>query len=278
MQVSWQDFIPQHLLSRILGCLANCQVPWLKNWGIKTFIDHYGVNMDEAAESDYRQFANFNAFFTRQLAPHARPIDPNPNAIISPADGMISEIGMLQDEQILQAKGQYYSLNTLLANDAKSVANFRNGHFCTAYLSPKDYHRVHMPFDGKLVAMTYVPGKLYSVNQASVQSIDQVFARNERLICLFDTACGPMAVILVGAMIVAGIHTAWHGPVAPQQDRRIQRWCYRDNPITLARGDEVGHFQLGSTVIVLLPKAIRWDETLRANSPLQMGQVIGLKS
>jgi len=230
--------------------------------------------MSEAKVEDYREFKTFNDFFTRELKKEARVIADNTQGFISPADGCISECGYLQKDQLLQAKGAYFNVHDLCGS--KEIgALFENGAFLTAYLSPKDYHRFHMPVTGKLTDMIYVPGKLYSVNKASVNQVSNLFARNERVVCVFDTEIGKVAVIAVGAMIVGSISMNWHGIVAPGK-RVIQKWDYRDYPVFLARGQEMGHFRLGSTVIVLTEKdALKWHEACVADKPLRMGEEIG---
>lgn len=266
--------MPQLSLSRLMGWFANCRRLWFKNWAIKTFSQHFGVDLSEAQIEDYQAFSNFNEFFTRKLKPGARPIDPKPNAIISPADGVVSELGQLNLEVILQAKGKYFSVGSLL-NDEVAAQQFKNGSFLTTYLSPKDYHRFHMPCDGRLVEMRYIPGRLFSVNDGSVAAIDRLFARNERVVCMFESEFGSFAYVAVGAMIVGSIATAWHGVVNPGHNNKPQVWSYRDKEMHLKRGDECGYFQLGSTVILLFPKdSVTWESSLASHSELKMGQLI----
>lgn len=269
---SWQqNCIPQHLLSRLMGKLANAKLGKLTQWGIKQFIAHYNVNMDEASISDYSQFETFNDFFTRELKPGARVISPEKNCVVSPVDGCISEVGIIEKNQLLQAKGTYFSLENL-CGDSNVAAHFENGSFLTAYLSPKDYHRFHMPFGGQLLKMRYMPGKLYSVNVSSVENVPGLFAKNERVICLFETAIGKMAVIPVGAMIVGSILMNWHGIVAPGSH---YHWDYASQPHFFEKGDELGHFRLGSTVIVLFEKnRLSWDAQLTAGKSLKLGDII----
>jgi phosphatidylserine decarboxylase len=272
-----QQLLPQHALSRLVGRLAECRVTWLKNFLISRFIKAYGVNMQEAQEEAPEAYANFNAFFTRPLKDGLRPLPADPRSIVLPADGAISAIGRIEEDSIFQAKGKSFSLKALIGGDESWAQRFRNGHFATVYLSPKDYHRVHMPFGGLLRECVYVPGDLYSVNQTTAENIDGLFARNERAVCLFDSDAGPMAVILVGAMIVAGIETVFAGHVAPA-GRELRRTHYIDiaHPVRLERGAELGRFKLGSTAIVLFgPDAIAWDESLRTGSATQMGQRFG---
>jgi phosphatidylserine decarboxylase len=272
-----QKLLPQHLLSRLLGRLAECRSFWLKNLLIKRFIAAYGVDMQEAAEPSPEAYANFNAFFTRALRDGLRPLPEAPGVIACPADGSISAIGRIDDDSIFQAKGKRFSLKALLGGDELWSQRFRNGNFATIYLSPKDYHRVHMPYGGVLREFVYVPGELYSVNQTTAENIDGLFARNERAVCLFDTDAGPMAVVLVGAMIVAGIETVFAGHVAPA-GRELRRTHFTDlaTPLRLERGAELGRFKLGSTAIVLFGEgAIAWDPKLETASATRMGQPIG---
>ena len=272
-----QHLLPQHLLSRVTGWLAANRSPWLKNFLIQRFATHFDVDMSEAANPDLRSYDNFNDFFTRPLRPDARPVTSAEEVIISPADGAISQLGDIQQGRIFQAKNQGFTVEELLGGDCTRAEAFHQGKFATIYLAPRDYHRVHMPLDGKLSAETYIPGDLYSVNQTTTENVPRLFARNERLACYFDTDAGPMAVVLVGAMIVAGIETVWSGQVAPPP-RRAKKVSYRELPdaVTLKRGEEMGRFKLGSTVILLFPaQACDWKPGLAANSPLRLGEELG---
>lgn len=268
-----QYLLPHHLLSRVTGKLANSQA--LSNLLIKPFIKRYGVDLSESRVKDINEFTNFNEFFTRDLEPGARPIATDPDSLISPADGVISQLGDIDNNLILQAKNHQFSLESLLAGDFENASRFYRGKFITVYLSPKDYHRVHMPLKGRLVSTTYIPGRLFSVNQTTTEYVPGLFARNERLVCQFDTAVGQMAVILVGAMIVAGIETVWSGQIAPDSGRHIQKTECRDT-ITLDKGDELGRFKLGSTVILLLPEdTVTFAAELTAGSGIRMGAALG---
>lgn len=269
-----QHLLPQHLLSRMVGALAQCRTPWLKNLLIRRFCQHYHVDMSEALEPSPEAYEHFNAFFTRALKPDARPLDPTPGALLSPADGTISQLGKIEHGRIFQAKGRSYGLTTLLGGDCQRAEPFINGTFATIYLSPRDYHRVHMPLTGTLRESIYIPGDLYSVNGTTTDGVDNLFARNERLVTIFDTEAGPMAMVLVGAMIVAGIETVWQGQVAPRprQPLILDRF---DNPSPprLEKGSEMGRFKLGSTVILLFPEGrTHWLERLGAGSPVRMGE------
>lgn len=269
--IAFQYLVPQHALSRCVGWFADCEIPAVKNFLIKHFINHFNVNMAEAAEPDYRKYQSFNQFFTRALTTDARPLVEG-KVVISPADGAISELGNMVEGRILQAKGQTYTALELLAGQTRLADHFRDGVFTTVYLSPRDYHRVHAPVAGTLCDMIYVPGDLFSVNQTTANLVPRVFARNERLITVFDTDIGKVAVILVGAMIVAGIETAWSGQVAPHTRKAVTLFEKNPSPVTLAKGDELGRFKLGSTVILLFEKnRVRLDTNLGAGTPVRMG-------
>ncbi|MBI5447631.1 MAG: phosphatidylserine decarboxylase [Gammaproteobacteria bacterium] len=266
--------LPQHAISRWAGRLAHAKTPFVKNALIRSFVRRYPINMVEAAEPNLDAYASFNDFFTRTLKPEARPLDLREDSILSPADGTISEIGDIENNTLIQAKGRYFDLDQLLGQQTYLSALFQNGKFATIYLAPSDYHRVHMPLAGQLRDMIYVPGRLFSVNFKSSQHIPQLFARNERVIAIFDTVAGPMAMILVGAMIVASIHTQWAGQVAPSSLRTITVRKYTD--VTLEKGQEMGYFSLGSTVIVLFgPQKTQWNPGLQTLSTLKMGESIG---
>ena len=277
--IFFQHLVPQHLLSRCTGWLAELEHPvWLKNWVIGVFIRHVKVDMAEALEPDHEAYANFTAFFTRPLQEGARPIAAAD--IVCPADGAISQLGGIHSGRIFQAKGQDYSALELLGGDPEWAARFAGGTFATIYLSPRDYHRVHMPVAGRLLASTYVPGDLYSVNTVTAQHVERLFARNERLVCYFDTQFGPMAMILVGAMVVAGIETVWGGQVAPPP-KTPQSLSYTGLPesVELAKGEEMGRFKLGSTVILLFPEgAIEWDARYAAGSATRLGEALADKA
>ena len=274
--ILFQNIVPQHLLSRCTGFLAGLRHPeWLKNWLIRQFIQHFDVDMSEAVEPDYTRYACFNEFFTRPLRDGARPLAAAD--ILCPADGAISQSGEIANGLLFQAKGRYFSAEDLLGGDEARAAQFQGGQFATIYLSPKDYHRVHMPVAGRLTGTCYIPGDLFSVNAVTADNVDRLFARNERLVCYFDTAQGPMAMILVGAMIVAGIETVWSGQVAPPPKRAVSV-DYEDLPqaVELAKGDEMGRFMLGSTVILLFPEgAMSFDEPYLAGAATRMGEALG---
>ncbi|MEX6501485.1 archaetidylserine decarboxylase [Pseudomonas zhanjiangensis] len=273
-----QYLLPHHLLSRLIGFAAECRIDAFKNRLISWFIKRYGVDMSEAQVETPSAFEHFNAFFTRALKDGARPLDSTPGAILCPADGTVSQLGTIEHGRVFQAKGHSFSVVELLGGDSERAAPFMGGEFATIYLSPKDYHRVHMPLAGTLREMVYVPGRLFSVNQTTAENVPELFARNERAVCLFDTERGPMAVVLVGAMIVASIETVWAGLVTPPK-RVLKTFRYDEAaraPITLDTGAEMGRFKLGSTAIVLFgPNQVQWAEGLAANGSVRMGQCLG---
>ncbi|MFB2539217.1 MULTISPECIES: archaetidylserine decarboxylase [unclassified Acinetobacter] len=268
--VQAQKRIPQHQLSRLVGKVAESEQPLLKNAVIFAFKQKYGIDLSIAEAEKIGQYGSFNAFFTRALKDGERPIDSNTTAVTSPADGAISQIGQIEQGQIFQAKGHQFSVQQLIA-DSQLAEPFQNGAFATVYLSPKDYHRVHMPFSGKLTETLYVPGELFSVNQTTAENIPALFARNERMVCLFDTELGRMAVVLVGAMIVAGIETVATGKVKPSGNLELQH-----HDMLLEKGDELGRFYLGSTAIVLFEQdKVQWADELKEGSKVVMGKAIG---
>lgn len=263
-----QRALPQHALSRFVGTLAQSDRPWISRPFIRAFARAYGIDLAEAACTDLDGYASFNAFFTRALKPGARPPDPDPNAILCPADGVVSQCGPISGDRLLQAKGTHYSLRSLLG---RSAPEYIDGTFATIYLAPRDYHRVHLPVTGRLVRTTAIPGELFSVNARTEAAITDLFCRNERLVCEFATAHGPMAVVLVGAMIVASIETVWGGPPSPYRQTRVDPW-----DLAFDRGAEIGRFLLGSTVIVCLPPgAMRIDHGIQPGRSVRMGQRIG---
>lgn len=268
-----QYLLPHHLLSRGVGVLAESRWPLIKNTFINVFSSMFPINMSEALEENPLAYASFNDFFTRALKPGARPIAET--GIACPADGAVSQLGTIQDELIFQAKGHHYTLTQLLGGDESRAAPFRHGEFATIYLSPRDYHRVHMPFSGTLREMVYVPGKLFSVNQRTSEHVPALFARNERVVAIFDTDLGPMAMVLVGAMIVASIETVWAGLVTPPKRHLnvTQYGAQAQRETVLARGEEMGRFKLGSTVIMLFPEGkVHWREGLAPGSSVRMGE------
>lgn len=266
--------LPQHLLAAGMYRIARSTRPWLKDLLITRISRRYGMNLAEAEKEDLAAYPSLNAFFTRSLKPEARPLASG--MLVSPADGRVSQIGAAHGESLLQAKGHEFDLLALLAGDKHKTAEFRDGLFATIYLSPKDYHRVHIPFAGILESMVFVPGRLFSVSEATTQLVPGLFARNERVICHFDTAIGPMAVILVGAIFVGSMETVWHGEVRGESGQPT-RWVYRgEERRPFDAGDEIGRFNMGSTVIVLLPKGTAaWETVIGPGSAVRLGQAIG---
>ena len=272
-----QYIMPKHSLTSFAGWLADMKSPFIKNALIQYFIRKYDVNMSEAREENPEKYASFNAFFIRQLKPNCRPIAPT--GIISPVDGCISEIGHIKQGLLLQAKGHVYSIQELLACDDERSATFNAGLFTTLYLSPKDYHRVHMPIDATLKEMIYVPGQLFSVQPATARMVPKLFARNERLVVFFESAVGPMAMVLVGATIVGAIGTSWHGDI--KRGQTLQHFIYPPdtNPQTaLSKAQEMGYFKLGSTVILLFADSTRlqWRQGLHAGDKIRFGESLGI--
>ncbi len=267
-----QQFIPQQKLSRAAGRLASSRHPLVKKAFIRSFAKAYGVSLDEYERQSFNAYESFNDFFTRELKDEARPIDATDNGIVSPADGVISQLGQIEEAKLLQAKGRYYEIGQLLAN-TDDGDYFADGSFATVYLAPSNYHRVHMPFAGTLTTTRYVPGTLFSVNNSTAANVPDLFARNERLVCMFDTDYGKAAVIMVGAMIVAGIETVATGKITRTKDIQEQQ-----HDMKLEKGDELGRFYLGSTAIVILPKAAKadWQENMSANTKVEMGELLGL--
>lgn len=272
-----QYLLPQHLLSAGMYRLARCRWRPVKELFISSFIRHYRVDMLLARVTDYHAYTSFNEFFTRALKPEARPIASGAELVICPIDGAVSQIGTINDTAIFQAKGHSYSLTDLVAGDKQLSASFQNGNFATLYLSPRDYHRIHMPVTGQLTRMLYVPGRLFSVNRATTHTVTDLFARNERVINIFQTDLGLMAVIMVGAIFVGSMETVWAGQItpAPMRERRLWDHLLPGREVRLDRGAELGRFNMGSTVILLFePGKIEWLEQLQADTTLVMGQAI----
>ncbi len=266
--------LPHRALSAIARRLAYSDSPRLSRWLIDTVTERFGVDLSEAAESDPRAYPTFNAFFTRALAPGARTPAADANALVMPADGRISQCGEIVDGRIFQAKGQGFTATELLG-DAEAAAAFDDGLFATVYLSPRDYHRAHMPWSGTLRETLHVPGRLFSVGPDAVMHVPRVFARNERLVCLFDCDFGPMAVVMVGALLVSGVETVWGGEEIPAYGHSIRRRDYRGRGIRLERFAEMARFNYGSTVVVLLPRGVaKLDPSLEAETPVRLGQVL----
>jgi phosphatidylserine decarboxylase len=272
--IALQHIVPQHALSRLAGRVAASRTPWLRDALIRRFVAAYGVNMAEAARG-IGQFTSFNDFFTRELKPGARPLADAAQFILSPADGAVSQLGPITAGRIVQAKGRDYSVAELLGCGAAEAARFEGGRFMTIYLSPKDYHRVHMPAAGTLAKTRYIPGDLFSVNTATAEGVERLFARNERLSCRFDGPDGHFASVMVGAMIVAGIDTVWPNAFRTHARAPVDE-DFAGQARALAAGDEMGRFYLGSTVVLVFePGRVEWLDSLQPGSPLRMGEAIG---
>lgn len=270
----WLQYVlPQHGLSRLILRATRVRVPWFKNALVRGFLKLYPVDMQEAAQSDPCRFASFNDFFTRELKPGARPIAADPGAIACPADGVISEAGAIEGDRLLQAKNRHYTLSELLAAQPWA-GQFEGGTFATIYLAPFNYHRVHSPLRGQLRETVYVPGRLFSVNGVTARYVPRLFARNERVLMLFDSEFGQFALVMVGALNVGSIATVWAGDITPAARRLVTR--LPPQPVELGRGAEIGRFNMGSTVIVLFQaNRARWNDGVRAGATVRLGQSLG---
>ena len=275
-KVAFQYIMPQLYLTQLAGWFAQQKWGAVTHFVIKVFAKKYNVDMSEAKKENFSDYESFNQFFIRELKGDARKINENPTALCLPADGRVSQIGHIDDERLLQAKGHFFSLSDLLGGDEELVNTFKNGEFATIYLSPRDYHRVHMPCDATLRKMIYVPGDLFSVNPFLAEHVPNLFARNERVICVFDTAFGPMVQILVGATMTASMSTVWAGVINPPRTGEVKVWTYQgDSAIKLTKGQEMGAFQLGSTVINLFPaNSVTLAEHLEVDVPVRMGEIL----
>ena len=269
-----QYLIPKQALTVLAGKLASAQAGSLTTSVIRWFVGRYKVNMAEAANPDIASYPSFNEFFTRPLQAGARPLADAD--FLCPVDGAISQFGPIERDQIFQAKGHSYSTTALVGGDRDLAARFENGSFATLYLSPRDYHRIHMPCDGKLTRMIYVPGALFSVNPTTARGVPGLFARNERVVCVFDTANGPFVLTLVGATIVGSMATVWHGVVNPPRPGVVREWRYDEQNVVLRKGEEMGRFLLGSTVVMLFPKnALAFNPEWAPTRAIRMGEVMG---
>ncbi len=274
LQLLFQHLLPKRTLTVLAGRLANAHAGRLTRAMIRRFVARYRVDMSEAAEPDIAGYPSFNAFFTRALRPGARPLADA--AWVCPVDGAISQFGRIERDQVFQAKGHTYSTRALVGGDAALARHFEDGHFATLYLSPRDYHRIHMPCDARLRRMIHVPGTLFSVNPATARGIPELFARNERVVCVFDSARGPFVMALVGATIVGSMATVWHGVVNPPRPGELREWRYDDAPVSLRKGDEMGRFLLGSTVVMLFPGgAIEFVAGWSPERAVRMGEAMG---
>jgi phosphatidylserine decarboxylase len=264
---------PKGALTNFAGWVAGAKGGPRTTALIRWFVGRYNVNMDEALDPEIANYKTFNEFFTRALRPDARPLADA--AFICPVDGRISQFGAIDDDQIFQAKGHKFSTTALVGGDAALAAKFQHGSFANLYLSPRDYHRIHMPVDGKLTRMIYVPGELFSVNPTTARGIPGLFARNERVVCVFDTAHGPFVMTLVGATIVGSMATVWHGVVNPPRLAKVTEWRYDDQDIVLKKGEELGRFLLGSTVVMLFPKdVLSFNPGWQPAGPVQLGEAM----
>jgi phosphatidylserine decarboxylase len=268
-----QYLLPKGALTNFAGWVAGAKGGSRTTSLIRWFVGRYNVNMDEALDPNIANYKTFNEFFTRALRPDARPLADA--AFICPVDGRISQFGAIDDDQIFQAKGHQFSTTALVGGDAGLAAKFQHGSFANLYLSPRDYHRIHMPVDGKLTRMIYVPGELFSVNPTTARGIPGLFARNERVVCVFDTAHGPFVMTLVGATIVGSMATVWHGVINPPRMTKVTEWTYADQNIVLKKGEELGRFLLGSTVVMLFPKdVLSFNPAWQPAGPVQLGEAM----
>ncbi len=276
LKVIPQYLLPKQALTAFAGIVASAKAGGLTTRLIRWFVGRYAVYMSEAANPDIASYQSFNEFFTRPLREGARPIAGA--AYVCPVDGAISQTGAIKGDQIFQAKGHHYTTTALVGGDQTLAAKFRDGQFATLYLSPKDYHRIHMPCDGRLTRMIYVPGALFSVNPTTARGVPGLFARNERVVCVFESADGPFVLTLVGATIVGSMATTWHGVVNPPRTGNIREWTYDDKPVALKRGEEMGRFLLGSTVVMLFAKGLlQFNPQWSPAGAIRMGEAMGNK-
>jgi phosphatidylserine decarboxylase len=277
LKVLPQYLMPKQAMTSFAGRVAGAKGGSMTTRLIRWFVGKYGVNMDEALNPDIKSYASFNEFFTRPLRPDARPLARAD--FICPVDGAISQFGEIDDHQIFQAKGHTFTTSELVGGDSALAAHFQHGAFANLYLSPKDYHRLHMPCDGRLTRMIYVPGKLFSVNPTTARGVPGLFARNERVVCVFESKeHGPFVLVLVGATIVGSMATVWHGVVNPKRHNAVVEWTYADQNIVLKKGEEMGRFLLGSTIVMLFkPKTIRFNPEWKPEGSVRLGEVMGRK-
>jgi phosphatidylserine decarboxylase len=276
LKIALQYILPKHLISRLVGSLAAAEAGKLTTGLIKLFIKQYGVNMSEALYSDPEHYSSFNEFFTRELKPDARTICDDEDQLAMPVDGAVSQLGDIKHDSIFQAKGHNYSLTTLLGGKPEVAAPFKDGKFATIYLSPKDYHRIHMPIDGTLTDMLYIPGELFSVSPLTAQRVPGLFARNERVVAIFNTEIGKFALVLVGATIVASIETVWAGTISPPTGKNVQHWQYPlegEHAVHLKKGQEMGRFKLGSTIVACFEANRLEFSELAEGDPTRLGEL-----
>ncbi|MFA4970531.1 MAG: archaetidylserine decarboxylase [Sulfuritalea sp.] len=274
LAVLLQYLLPKQALTALVGSFATARAGGLTTRVIRWFVGRYGVNMSEAANPDIAGYASFNEFFTRPLLAGARPLAQAD--FICPVDGAISQFGAIERDRIFQAKGHRYSTTALVGGDGELAALFEDGSFATLYLSPKDYHRIHMPCEGRLLRMIHVPGDLFSVNPVTARGVPGLFARNERVVCVFESAHGPFVLVLVGATIVGSMATVWHGVVNPPRPGHLREWRYEDQQLLLKQGDEMGRFLLGSTVVMLFPRGVmKFNAEWSPQRPIRLGEKMG---
>ncbi|MBN9625707.1 MAG: phosphatidylserine decarboxylase [Acidovorax sp. SCN 65-28] len=272
-----QYLLPKQALTTLAGKFASARLGGLTTSVIRWFVGRYNVNMAEAANPDIASYTSFNDFFTRALKPGARPLAQAD--LICPVDGAISQFGPIAKDQVFQAKGHTYSTTALVGGDAAAAARFDNGHFATLYLSPRDYHRIHMPCAGELTRMVHVPGDLFSVNPTTARGVPGLFARNERVVCFFESAQGPFVLVLVGATIVGSMATVWHGQVNPPRTGVLRQWDYAKGQVSLQQGEEMGRFLLGSTVVMLFPQGpLQFNPQWSPTRPIQLGEAMAQRS
>jgi phosphatidylserine decarboxylase len=280
--IALQHLLPKQALTSLMGWLAGARGGAATTATIRAFVQRYGVNMAEAAQPDVTAYPTFNEFFTRALKPEARPLAQAD--LICPVDGAISQFGVIEGDRIFQAKGHHYTAQALVGGDGALAAHFHDGLFATLYLSPRDYHRIHMPCAGRLLRMIHVPGDLFSVNPATARGVPGLFARNERVVCVFDGDAGPWVLVLVGATIVGSMATVWHGVVNPPRPGTVREWAYHDQDIRLAQGQEMGRFLLGSTVVMLFPAGATSGRSLAFNPawapgrPIRLGEAMATRA
>jgi phosphatidylserine decarboxylase len=269
--------LPKQALTSLAGTIASARGGAATARLVRWFVRRYGVDMGEAAEPDIARYPSFNDFFTRALKPGARPLAAAD--LVCPVDGAISQFGAIEGDQIFQAKGHRYSTTALVGGYAALAAEFDDGHFATLYLSPKDYHRIHMPCDGRLLRMIHVPGNLFSVNPTTARGAPGLFARNERVVCVFETADGPFVLVLVGATIVGSMATVWHGVVTPPREKQVREWFYGERELHLKQGEEMGRFLLGSTVVLLFPKGdLQFDPAWAPGRAIRLGEAMARRA
>ena len=273
IKVTPQYLIPKHMLSSGMHWFMQVETVWIKNAIIKLLTKIYGINVSEAADENIDNYLHFNAFFTRALKPEARPIDETPDSWVSPVDGLISQSTSINGNKIIQAKCHDYTVEALVGGDISYAQQFTNGDAAVIYLSPKDYHRIHMPVDAKLLSMTYIPGDLFAVNPATVRQIEGLFARNERLVIRFESEKGAFCLVMVGAIFVGSMETVWQGKITPEYTPTIKHWDYQEEDIHFKKADEIGRFNMGSTVVLLTPEQQLPElGKINGNTPIQMGQ------